>query len=200
MDAGRAAAGHVVVADEQTEGRGRFGRDWRSPLGGLYATYVVPPRPAIALAAGVALLRALDRLSVAASLKWPNDVLVGEKKLGGILAETAGRVVLVGIGINLRDAPLETATSLAAAGGATRRGELVVAIGEELAAPRAREEVLSTYRDRSATLGRAVRVTLASGETIDGTAVDMGDDGQLLIETGSGVRTVSSGDCAHLRA
>ena len=89
LGSGDARPGHVVVADEQRAGRGRFGRDWLSPTGGLYATFLLEGDPAIAVASGVAVAQALTRLGVDARLKWPNDVLVEGRKLGGILIETA---------------------------------------------------------------------------------------------------------------
>jgi BirA family biotin operon repressor/biotin-[acetyl-CoA-carboxylase] ligase len=200
VESGRAGAGHVVVADEQTEGRGRFGRTWSSPVGGLYATFVVPHRPMLPIASGLGLLRALDRFGVKAGLEWPNDLVVDDKKLAGILIETAGEVALIGIGVNLVEAPLETAVSVRAAGGDVRRGELVVAIGEELDRGAASEECLPAYRESLLTLGRAVRVTAEGGETIEGTAVDVDAEGRLLVETRAGVCTIPSGECVHLRS
>ena len=200
VESGRAGAGHVVVADEQTEGRGRFGRTWSSPVGGLYATFIVPLRPMLPIVSGLCVVRALARFGVQARLKWPNDVIVDGKKLAGMLIETAGEVALVGIGVNLIEAPLETAVSVRAAGGEVRRGELVVAIGEELDRGVASEESLRAYRDSLLTLGRPVRVTLQSGEKIEGTAVDVDAEGRLLVETRGGVRTISSGECVHLRS
>lgn len=199
LESGRASPGHVFVADEQSEGRGRFGREWLSPAGGLYATFLVKRCPSIALVSGVAVIRALARFDVAACLKWPNDLLVGEKKLAGILIETTRHVALVGVGVNLLDAPLQTATCVRAAGGTARRGELVVAIGEELRKPRDVRGLLTAYRGCLSTLGRVVRIALANGGTIEGTAVDIDADGRLLIETEMGRRTVSSGECVHLR-
>ncbi|HTM20379.1 MAG TPA: biotin--[acetyl-CoA-carboxylase] ligase, partial [Kofleriaceae bacterium] len=129
-----AAHGTVVVAQEQTAGRGRMGRRWHSPRGdSLYLSLVVRPDilprqvPPITLAAGLAVIDAVNSAGVAASLKWPNDVLVGERKLAGILTEMSTRGervdhVIVGIGVNLaaRAFPPELAggaTSIALAGG-----------------------------------------------------------------------------------
>ncbi len=198
---GGAGPGHVVLADEQSEGRGRFGRAWLSPSGGFYATYVVEQHPRIALVAGVAVLRALDRYGVSASLKWPNDVIVERKKLGGILIETAENSALVGIGLNLTETPLETAMSILTTGQRVARGDLVVAIGVELAGAAISEDLLADYRKRLATLGERVRVTTEDGERpIEGTAVDIDPEGRLLVETDKGVCVVSSGDCIELRA
>jgi len=199
VEAGEAGPAHVVVADVQTEGRGRFGRSWLSPAGGLYATYVVRRHPVLSLLSGLAAVRALDRFGIDAGLKWPNDVLVGDKKLAGILVETAGDVALVGIGINLREAPLETATSLADVGAPARRGELVVAIGEELEAARSADDTVTAYRSRSSTVDRSVRVTMEDGTTIEGAAVDVDAEGRIVVKTKQGTRAIASGECTHLR-
>jgi BirA family biotin operon repressor/biotin-[acetyl-CoA-carboxylase] ligase len=189
-----------MVADEQTAGRGRFGRAWLSPAGGLYATFIVARHPAIQLVSGVAVLRALARFGIDVRLKWPNDLVIDGRKLAGILVELAGDVALIGIGVNLEEAPLETATSLRAVGAATRRGELIVAMWEELGRAVASEDVLTTYRERLTTLGRPVVVALEGGEAVEGKAVDVDVQGRLLVETASGVRAISSGECTHLRS
>lgn len=200
VESGEGKAGHVIVADEQREGRGRFGRAWLSAVGGLYATFIVARHELIPLLSGIAVLRALARFGVDVRLKWPNDVVVDGLKLAGILIETAGDAALVGIGINLAEAPLETVTSLRAVGGTARRGELIVAIWEEMSEAEASEDVLRSYREHLTTLGRPVRMTLEGGETIEGTAVNVDAEGRLLVETASGVRAISSGECTHLRS
>ena len=200
VEAAEAGAGHIVVADSQTAGRCRFGRDWLSPVGGLYATFVVPRHPTIQIATGVAVLRALQHFGVGATLKWPNDLLVDGRKLAGILIETVGELALVGIGVNLEEAPLEPATSVRDAGGAVRRGELVLALGEEIASAQASEGILSIYRANLSTLGQSVRITLGDGGTISGKAFDVDETGRLLVETPNGIRTVSSGECVHLHS
>ena len=200
VEAGEAKAGHVVVADEQREGRGRFGRSWLSPVGGLYATYVVALHPMISLTSGIAVVRALARFGVDVRLKWPNDLVIDGRKLAGVLIETAGDVALVGIGINLEEAPLQTATSLRAVGVTARRGELIVAIWEEMSEAVASGDVLTSYREHLTTLGRPVVVALEGDETIEGKAVDVDGEGRLLVETASGVRAIASGECIHLRS
>src|SRR5260221_7438558 len=95
--------GSVVVADHQTAGRGRHGRSWEAPAGsGLFVTFVLEPSPIVVFAAGVAAAEACGR---GALLKWPNDLVLGDRKLGGILAEVRSDHALVGIGINLSWAP-----------------------------------------------------------------------------------------------
>src|SRR5207244_4946287 len=95
--------GSVVVADQQTSGRGRLGRRWEAPPGsGLLASFVLPVHPLASLAAGVAAARACGD---SVRLKWPNDLLVDGRKLAGILVEVASERALVGVGINLSWAP-----------------------------------------------------------------------------------------------
>ena len=198
LDAGEAGPRHIIVADQQTDGRGRFGRSWLSPAGGLYATFVTPRHEQIALVAGVALLGALETFGIQAGLKWPNDVLVGDKKIAGLLIETMPDAALVGVGVNITSVPLDTATSIQAAGGAVRRGDLLLALAE-LLDKAATGDVASAYRQRLATIGRRVAVARSDGEVVRGTAVDVDRDGRLVVETESGLRAMSSGECHHLQ-
>jgi BirA family biotin operon repressor/biotin-[acetyl-CoA-carboxylase] ligase len=132
----------VVLAEEQTAGRGRAGRSWSSPRGvGLWISFLAPRRPAgHALApvlVGVALARAVESLApVEAGLKWPNDLLVGGRKAAGILCEATGDALVVGVGVNVRQRPEDfppelqgRATSLdAEAGGRVSRAALAGAL------------------------------------------------------------------------
>lgn len=199
LEAGEASLGHVVVADEQTAGRGRFGRSWVSPSGGLYATFLVPHAAGITLLAGVAVARALERFGGAVGLKWPNDVLVGGEKLAGILIETDGDVALVGVGVNIDEAPAEGATSLRRVGAPARRAELLLALWDEFHTGADAAEILVEYRARSVTVGQQVRVMGRDGAAVVGHAVDVDADGRLVVKTRAGVLRVSSGDCEHLR-
>lgn len=198
IEDGRARLGHVVIADVQEAGRGRFGRTWLSPTGGLYATFIVRGRPTISVDAAVAAVRALSRCGANAKLKWPNDLLLQEKKLGGILIEATDAIALVGIGINLTETPLETAVSLREAGVAVRRGTLAIALAEELAEADGAD--VGFYRDHLVTLGQSVRIAAEDGRTIEGTAVDVDDGGRLIVETSDGPKIVSTGECVHLRS
>lgn len=180
--------GSVVVADHQTAGRGRAGRSWSSPpRSALLASFVLPMSPLASLAAGVAVAEACGP---GARLKWPNDVLLGGKKLAGILVEAQGEVAVVGVGINLTWAP-EGAARLGA-----DRDELLARLQESLprwlGAPP--EAVLDRWRRLSLTLGRQVRVELP-GETFTGLAEDVAADGSLLVAG----RAVPAGDVIHLR-
>lgn len=198
VEHGDATDGHVIVANEQTAGRGRRGRHWLSPRGGLYATFVVSHDRLIAVRAGVASARAMEALSIPVRLKWPNDLVVAEKKLGGILIEAMDTLALVGIGINIGWSPLPEAASLRDFGASAEREELVAAIYAGLVGAAAPGAILAEYRHLSATLERDVRVELGRGRFIRGRAVDVDADGCLVVQTASGCVTVSAGDCVHL--
>ena len=198
LEYGRARTGHIVVADMQTAGRGRYGREWLSPAGGLYATLILEPRPLISLACGVAIARALEAFDLRVELKWPNDVEHYERKLAGILIEAVDKGLLVGIGINLEKAPLPTATSTKQARAIIRRADLLLGIWQHLQGGAGPVDVLTAYRERSTTIGRRVRVIAGDGRGIEGHAVDVNENGHLLVETESVVETIVSGTCIHL--
>ncbi|MCL8208048.1 MAG: biotin--[acetyl-CoA-carboxylase] ligase [Actinomycetia bacterium] len=210
--------GHLVLAEEQTQGRGRRGRTWVSPPGGLWFSLVlreglaVAELPLLSGAVGVAVADALARLGVAARIRWPNDILVGERKCGGILLELAGEaealtyaVVGIGLDVNVRPADAEPAlagstTSLAEAVGrpVDRRRllqELLVQLERWCGAVRtAPGAVLAAWRARDALAGRWVRVV--QGDTaVEGEALGIGDEGGLRLKLPDG-RVVSrwSGD------
>ncbi len=214
-----AAAGLVVVAEEQTAGRGRLGRTWIAPRGAALLLSVLL-RPQIApdqlhrltVAGALAMAEAVEAVcGLRPTLKWPNDLLVGERKLAGVLAEAdidgpVVKAVVVGIGINVSwdDFPSDLAG-------------IATSCSTEVGRPVSRLDVLDAflrrasvrfadldaafveYRIRLATIGRAVRVELASG-SLHGLAVDIKPDGTLLVETATeGVVEVTAGDVVHLR-
>ena len=194
-----------VMALTQTEGRGRFGRAWRSEPGGsllLSLTVEASAETAsrLSMVAALAAADAIDTLGgVASALKWPNDVLLNGRKACGILIEsrvdTAGRsLAVVGVGLNLDidlSAPgLEEATSIAAETGrrvdAVNAADAVVAaFNERLADGERAAALLDAYRSRLATLGQ--RVEARSGERRSvGVAEGVGADGELLMRTDAG--------------
>jgi BirA family biotin operon repressor/biotin-[acetyl-CoA-carboxylase] ligase len=214
-----AAAGLVVVAEEQTAGRGRLGRIWIAPPGAALLVSVLL-RPALApdqlhlltAAGSLAMAEAVeDACGLRPDLKWPNDLLVGDRKLGGVLAEADidgrdVRAVVVGIGLNVQwdDFPpelAEIATSCSAeTGGQVSRAAVLdaflVRASVRFSDP---DAAFVEYRTRLGTLGRAVRVDLASGP-VQGIAVDVAPDGTLLVETADqGIVEVTAGDVVHLR-
>jgi BirA family transcriptional regulator, biotin operon repressor / biotin---[acetyl-CoA-carboxylase] ligase len=200
----------VVVADSQAAGRGRRGRAWHDePGASLLCSILLRPRlaparlPALSLTAGVAVAEALAHAAgLAPRLKWPNDVLVGGRKIAGILLE--GRlgpspVVALGIGVNVtqQSFPPELAgraTSVRLAGAEIDRESLLLAVLDALDGWRARLErdgfapVRERWRALADTLGRPVSV-----DGVTGIAVDVDDDGALLVDDGGSRRRVVAG-------
>ena len=197
-----AQEGLVAVADEQTAGRGRLDRTWVAPPGAALLVSVLL-RPALpperlhllTLATALAVIDALP--GVDARLKWPNDVVVDDRKLAGILAEADGAgAIVIGMGVNVRRDGLAPEVRETAAAYDVDRHELLVAW---LCRLHARLDALDgTVADaiaRSATLGRHVRVELAR-ETFEGTARALTGEGYLVVDD----RVVTAGDVVHLRA
>jgi BirA family biotin operon repressor/biotin-[acetyl-CoA-carboxylase] ligase len=222
-----AAEGAVLVAEEQSAGRGRLDRRWSAPpRSGLFFSVHLTPRVPVArwgwlpLLAGVATATALSRdAGVDTALKWPNDLLVTvdgtERKAGGILAERAGTGVVVGIGLNVSlhadELPVPTAGSLALAGArSTDRDTLLRSVlrsldhwyGQWQAADGdpAASGLQETYAAGCATLGRTVRAELPGDAELVGEAVAIDGDGRLVLATADGVQQpVGAGDIVHLR-
>jgi len=221
--AGEAIDGAVLIADPQRAGRGRNGRTWSTPARSQIALSVgiaargVPPAVWgwIPLMTGVAVVDAIRATAgVDAKLKWPNDILVGEGKLAGILAEVAAPdpVIVVGLGLNVTltadEAPDPRATSLLMLGSTMLdRSALLGAVLAELSARIDRwraaggpdAPLVEDYRRLSSTLGTRVRATLPGDREIVGIATDLDDSGQLSIDTGAQTVAVSAGDITHLR-
>ena len=159
---------------------------------------------AVPLVVGLAACDALGEHGVDVALKWPNDVLVGQRKLGGILVQAHGDGVVIGIGINTDltsdELPTPVSTSLAIEGAVVAREELIAAVTHHVAARvTSLGEWAPDYRRRSATLGRDVRIQIADGGEVTGRCVDVRGDGALLLETFDGARAVTVGDVHHLR-
>jgi BirA family transcriptional regulator, biotin operon repressor / biotin---[acetyl-CoA-carboxylase] ligase len=237
-----AREGQVLIAEEQTAGRGRLGRTWTS-MPGAALTFSVLLRPVtvpsarrgwLPLMAGVAVASAVRSVTeggggagagggraVGAALKWPNDVLVGERKLAGILAEQSpdGSAVVIGMGLNVAT-PAHAlpafpaglpATSLLVEGASVSREALLLEILRQLerwygafrADPDpARTGLLDAYRPLCGTLGRMVRVELPVGRVVTGVARDVDPDGRLLVQetAATAVTPVSAGDVIHVRS
>ncbi|MBT2210630.1 MULTISPECIES: biotin--[acetyl-CoA-carboxylase] ligase [Actinomadura] len=231
---GGAPEGTVLVTEVQTAGRGRLGRRWAAPprSGLMFSVLLRPEVPAsslgwVPLLAGVAVVTAVRRMTafsessgeggdvaVDARLKWPNDLLVGDRKLAGILAEKAGDALVVGVGLNvgLRESelPVPTATSLAIEGAPlSDRAPLLRSIlrGFEtwyrewtaLGGDPETSGLRTAYKDLCVTLGREVRVEMPGGGTLSGTARDIDGSGRLVVDGPRGETTVSAGDVVHVR-
>src|SRR5262245_14116861 len=217
--AGEEIAGAVLIAEQQTAGRGRNGRIWSSPRAQLTLSVGVDAGEGspdawgwLPLAAGVAVVDAVAAVAgVEAGLKWPNDVLVNGRKLAGILTEVAAaqRAIVVGIGLNvtLRDdeVPDADATSLRTLGVETPdRDRLTRVMLQELASRverwhGANAGLIADYRARSMTIGSAVRAILPGGREVLGTARSIDEQGRLHIDSEAGRVAVSAGDVVHLR-
>jgi BirA family transcriptional regulator, biotin operon repressor / biotin---[acetyl-CoA-carboxylase] ligase len=220
-----APAGTVLVAEEQTRGRGRLDRSWHSVPGAaltfsllLRPVQVPPPwRGWLPLLAGVALVSAVrGQAAVDASLKWPNDVLSGDAKLAGILAEQAGEAVVVGFGINVStradELPSGRATSLWLSGSANAdRHALLVALlsdfehwyrrwaGGPVPGDAESSGLRARYLTDCATIGAAVRVELPGRAVLTGRGHDVDGTGRLVVATAEGLVPVSAGDVIHVR-
>ncbi len=211
-----AAGGLVIGADAQTAGRGRRGHAWSSPVeGGLYYSFLCRPTrdvSLVTLAAGDAVRRGiLQATGLGADLKWPNDLLVGRRKLAGILAEGLGiggasPAVIVGVGLNVRAAPLPPdvdarATSLESElGRSVDRGPVLAATLEALADRLAAlerggaDDILRGWRDAAPSASGARVEWDGPGGRSSGVTAGVDDSGALLVRTAHGVERIVGGD------
>jgi BirA family biotin operon repressor/biotin-[acetyl-CoA-carboxylase] ligase len=216
--------GALVVAETQTAGKGRRNRSWCSPEGGIYLSIILRPEmapsqaPLMALLAGVATAKTIRKLyKLKAELKWPNDIQINDRKVGGVLIEIAAETdiinwVVVGIGLNantkVASLPSEfraTAVSLEEeCGRKISRVELVRKLLEEIERlylvfkEQGSVPILEGWRSMTNTLGVPVRVT--NGKVIEGEAMDVDRDGALIIKLADGgVRRVVAGDVSLCR-
>jgi len=216
-----APAGLVVVAEHQTAGRGRLDRVWETPArSSVTVSVLLRPKaeadrwPWLPLLTGLAVRDALPA-AAEATLKWPNDVLLGDLKVAGILVERvetpSGPAAVLGVGINVTttadELPVPTATSLAIEGHDVDRTDLLLAFLAALerhvaawSAGRIADAGLrAAYVEGSSTLGRDVQVDIPSGETVSGRAIDIDEGGRLVVETSAGNTAVAAGDVIHVR-
>lgn len=225
--------GVLVLADAQTAGRGRMARPWFSPPGlNVYGSLIVRAHTHtqlswLPLVAALATAQAIEIVGAARiAVKWPNDLLVGDRKVGGILCESGtssgfGPFQVIGIGINVNGAPVdfppelrETATTLREeTGQSIDRNQLIVHLMqkvesclEEFLADGA-ERLASAYRQRCATIGKTVKAMLADGNECLGVAEGIGHDGSLTLRDlpqqggapASATRQLRAADITHLR-
>lgn len=217
--------GTVVIAEKQLSGKGRMGRQWYSPSGkGVWMSIVLRPNispehaPFITIIAALAVYFSLERkYSIKAGIKWPNDLIVSDKKISGILTEMNAELervnhIIVGIGVNANfcenDFPSsieDIATSMKIIlGKDIPRKELAIAILSNFETlyfdafkKEERKRLISLYKDRTITLGNKVKA-LYKGEIIEGEAIDITDSGELLIKTDDGeTKKIFSGEVEH---
>ena len=215
---GGSPEGTVVVAEEQTAGRGRNGRSFLSPPGGVYLSAIlrprVPPTEAVRLTllAALALSEAIETVSgLRPTIKWPNDVLIEDRKVCGILlemvaAEDCVDFVVLGCGVNVVVAPpVPGACSLWSVGAHVSREPVAGALLDRLDAcyrgfvAGRWDELLDAWRLRCATLGQDVSIRALDGGTVCGRAVDVTTDGALRVQARDGMHTLFAGDVLHLR-
>ncbi len=216
-NAGEDIDGVVLIAEHQTAGRGRSDRTWSAaPRAQLTLSVGVDAAGVptslwgwLPLAAGLAVVDAVQSEGVEAALKWPNDVLAGDGKLAGILSEVAGQTIVVGIGLNVTLRSDEVGEpqvwSLVDLGvtdpDRTRlAAELLRRLGERVAGWRAGDQrLMDEYRSRCTTIGSPVRAVFPGGREVVGTGIWVDDEGRLRIDTQDDVVAVSAGDVVHLR-
>ena len=217
---GEDIAGTVLLAEHQTAGRGRHGRTWSAPPRsqismsfGVNTTGV----PAdgwgwVPLLTGLAVAHTLrGSYGVDAGVKWPNDVMIGSRKLAGILAEVSAPVIVVGLGLNVEmstdELPDPNAMSLSMLDYHADRTQLTASLLQEVSsrlrrwrlAGGADAGLAADYRELSTTIGTKVRAILPGNSEIVGMATGIDDAGRLLIDTDGDTVTVSAGDITHLR-
>ncbi|CAN5554969.1 biotin--[acetyl-CoA-carboxylase] ligase [soil metagenome] len=217
--------GLVIVADHQSAGRGRLDRTWETPPGTAvtFSMLLRPQSPTRAwpwlpLLTGYAVDKALKARGLAAGVKWPNDVLIGDLKVAGVLVERidtpTGPAAVVGVGINVGlsadELPVPTATSLEIElGEPVDRTEVLIevlnAIREAFAAWEAGGDLngmrlAESYAAACTTVGRQVRVDLPDGSALHGLAVEIDPAGQLVVEADGVRHPVAAGDVVHVRS
>ncbi|MDD1745279.1 MAG: biotin--[acetyl-CoA-carboxylase] ligase [Candidatus Methanoperedens sp.] len=222
--AGSVDEGTVVIAESQTGGRGRMGRKWISPEGGIWLSVVLKPRmqplhaPRITLLAGVAVAKTIRNIGLPAKIKWPNDVLINGKKVCGILTEIGAEMdsiqyVVVGVGIDanvdtetfpeeVRDSSTSLKNEL---GFDINRVEFVQRLLSELESLYMKfqkegfSSILEEWRNMSATIGEWVKITTQS-RIMYGEAIGVDSEGALILETSEGkLEKIVAGHCEHLR-
>jgi BirA family biotin operon repressor/biotin-[acetyl-CoA-carboxylase] ligase len=213
--------GTLVIAESQTNGHGRKGRHWESPTGsGIYVTLILRPKlplertPLLTLAASVAVADAVAQTTgTLPAIKWPNDILLNDGKIAGILTEVSAEIdyvdyVLVGIGINvntrlelLPERPIFPATSIAAETSSQHSRRRILADllqnFDQLYLQMQSDDsgtMLKRWKNFSNTIGRRVTITMVN-KTLRGTVTDIGDDGALILKTSRGhSQKIFSGD------
>ncbi len=215
--------GTVIVAEEQTGGRGRLDRSFMSPFAqGLWFSVIIRPNfppmevSKMTLVAAVAITKVLRKMGlIHCGIKWPNDILVHGKKMVGILTELNASVekinyLVMGIGINttlskksLSKELKKTVTSFAMEDVPVQRNQLLAEILQQLeqyyivAQEQGFAPILEEWKVLSCTLGQEVKV-IASDKTFSGKAVDLDENGNLLVDTGTAIEKVLAGD-VHIR-
>lgn len=211
-----AGEGTLVFAARQQQGRGRLGRTWESPEGGVYFSLILRPArspeeiPQLSLVAGLAAAEAIREVTgLSASIRWPNDLLLEERKVAGILIEAKEPAVVLGVGINVTTQPTvlpETATSLAAWGAACDPYGLAAGVCRRFEgwydgwSANGFGPIREALRPWLSHLGEVVRVTRGTAHQVEGQALDVDEAGRLLLRLESGaIRSFDAGEVTFLR-
>lgn len=209
---GKTPEGTVVIADEQSKGKGRSGHDWYSPAGGLWMSVIIKPPSLklLSIAAGVAVCEALHVYSVLPGLKWPNDIMLNRKKIGGILVDVVDEYAIIGIGVNLnvRKFPESLKNKASSVFIETKKHIEVKMIQSllfkelddcYLMLKNHREiDLLTKWRYYTIILGQQVMVEL-NGARSQVRVMDINSDGALIVMTGDQkIARVISGECEML--
>jgi BirA family transcriptional regulator, biotin operon repressor / biotin---[acetyl-CoA-carboxylase] ligase len=192
--------GHVVLAEEQTAGQGRHGHGWHSAAGdGIYCSLVLPQSPLLTLALGLATHTAIfEATGLVCDLRWPNDLMLADRKVAGILVQAAGRNAIAGIGINVNHTAFPAdvaslATSLRlAAGHPFNREEILLALipAIETLVPQDKAAILASFTHLSSyASGRRVQVQQPEGN-LEGTTMGLDPDGFLIVRRDDGTDTL----------
>lgn len=213
VNASVAKSGEVIAAEYQSNGRGRLDRTFEAPPQSalLFSFYIAPKRAVsdwgfISFLAALAMREVItDQLAEKVNLKWPNDILIGDKKVAGLLAQQIGEGVIVGIGLNVAmstdELPVPNATSLLLAGSNLLDRNLILSAFLNHFENLFKEwdsggDFLEKYRQVCSTLGRQVRVEVLGRDSIEGEAVSITAQGVLILKDGT---EVNVGDVVHLR-
>jgi BirA family biotin operon repressor/biotin-[acetyl-CoA-carboxylase] ligase len=204
-----APEGTVVLADEQTDGKGRFGKQWYSPKGGIWMSVILQPASIslVSITAGVAVCQALHMSGVLTGLKWPNDIVFNHKKIGGILTEIVDEKVIVGIGLNLniRNFPAKLKDVASSVFLETKK-HLEKKMVYDIVCKKFDDcylmlknnkvaDLLTEWRHYTVLLGQEVTVEIGK-KLLSGRVVDIDRDGALIIVLPDGkVERVIAGSC-----
>jgi len=214
--------GTIVISEIQTKGKGRGGKKWESPKGGIWLSIILKPEidhlkaPLLTLATGIAIAKTIRRMNIDAKIKWPNDILINNKKVCGILTEASSKqntfdYIIVGVGIdsnlninNLEETLRKITTSLSNETQEEIKEPKIIAnflnefekiynsFKEENF-----DEILNEWRRMSDTIGSYVKIKQAHIKVIEGLAVGINNQGELILKLDNGeLKTILSGECS----
>jgi BirA family biotin operon repressor/biotin-[acetyl-CoA-carboxylase] ligase len=197
----------IILAKKQRSGRGRLNRKWESPEGGLWVSVILKPEffsSLLSLDMGLAVLETLKNFGIDSKLKWPNDLLVSEKKICGILLEKISENVIIGIGLNVNISKMNTENWTSMSVETKKRFNLEEVLDVlinnmryyySLYEKREFSKIIGEWKQNSCTLGKNVIVETIP-ETLSGKAIDIDENGFLILDNG---KKINAGDVVHLR-